>query len=202
MKYILVSILSLFLFTACSTKKYFEPEDTSDNLNASSESISDSIKSMNRIGATLEDGKVITSSGVSSFEIPEDFVFLNASNDGKILATNYKDKILVGNEQIDVKDVVVAASLKDNKLAIIYSNNTVELLDVSTKKTLFKEYGAISLANDTRISNPHFMGNLILFPTLDGKVIIISALTNKSVRNIAVDPQGQFNNVIYWYFAV
>lgn len=197
MKYILVSILSLFLFTACSSKKYFEPEDTSDNLNAKEESLSTSIKSMNRIGATLEDGKVITTNGVSKFELPENFVFLNASNDGKILATNYKDKILVGNDEIEINDVVVAASLKENKLALIYSNNTIELMDLNTKKTLFKEYSTASLANDTRISNPQFMGNLILFPTLNGKVVIISSITNKSVRNIAVDPQGQFNNIIY-----
>lgn len=197
MKYILVSILSVFLFTACSTKKYFEPEDTNDNLNAKEESLTASIKSMNRVGATLEDGKVITSNGVSKFVLPENFVFLNASDNGKIIATNYKDKILVGNDQIEINDVVVAASLKDNKLALIYSDNTLELMDINTKKTLFKEYSTASLANDTRISNPHFMGNLILFPTLNGNVVIISAITNKSVRNIAVDPQGQFNNIIY-----
>lgn len=197
MKYILVSVLSLFLFTACSSKKYFEPEDTSDNLNVKEENISSSIKSMNRIGATLENGKIITVNGVSEFELPEDFDFLNTSKDGKVLATNYKDKILVGNDEIKVKDVVVAASLKDNKLALIYSNNSIELIDINTQKTLFKEYLSVSLANDTRIANPHFMGNLVLFPTLNGKVIIVSLLSNQSVKNIAVDPQGQFNNIIY-----
>ena len=32
MKYILTSLLSLFLFTACSSKKYNEPEDVSSNI--------------------------------------------------------------------------------------------------------------------------------------------------------------------------
>ena len=40
------------------------------------------------------------------------------------------------------------------------------------------------------------MGNLILFPTLNGKVIIVSSLTNESVRNISVDPDSEFNNII------
>ena len=46
-------------------------------------------------------------------------------------------------------------------------------MDMSTNKTLFKEYLTISLANDTRITNPYFMNGLILFPTLNGRVLIV-----------------------------
>lgn len=158
--------------------------------------MSSSITSMNKIGATLENKEIITNTGISSFKLPENFDFLNVSADGKIIATNYIDKILIGNEEKAVKDVVVAASLKDNKLALVYSNNTIELIDINTNKTLFKEYLPVSIANDTRITNPYFMGNLILFPTLNGKVVIVSATTNESVRNISVDPDSQFNNII------
>jgi hypothetical protein len=196
MKYLLISLSAIFLFTACSGKKYFEPEDVSSNIELNKESMSSSITSMNKIGATLENKEIITSTGISSFKLPDNFDFLNVSADGKIIATNYIDKILIGNEERVVKDVVVAASLKDNKLALIYSNNTIELIDINTNKTLFKEYLPVSLANDTRITNPYFMGNLILFPTLNGKVIIVSAVTNESVRNISVDPDSQFNNII------
>ncbi|MBP9491351.1 MAG: hypothetical protein KBE77_07860 [Aliarcobacter sp.] len=196
MKYLLICISAIFLFTACSGKKYFEPEDVSSNIELNKESMSSSITSMNRIGATLEDKRIITNNGISSFELPENFDFLNVTSDGKILATNYINKILIGSQERVVKDVVVAASLKDNKLALVYSSNTIELIDIDTNKTLFKEYLPISLANDTRITNPYFMGNLILFPTLNGKVIIVSALTNESVRNISVDPDSEFNNII------
>ena len=196
MRYFLISLSAIFLFTACSGKKYFEPEDVSSNIELNKESMSSSITSMNKIGATLEDKKVITVDGISSFELPENFDFLNVTSDGKILATNYINKILIGSQERVVKDVVVAASLKDNKLALVYSSNTIELIDIDTNKTLFKEYLPISLANDTRITNPYFMGNLILFPTLNGKVIIVSALTNESVRNISVDPDSEFNNII------
>jgi hypothetical protein len=196
MRYLLISLSAIFLFTACSGKKYFEPEDVSSNIELNKESMSSSITSMNKIGATLENKEIITSNGISSFKLPENFDFLNVSADGKIIATNYIDKILIGNEEKVVKDVVVAASLKDNKLALVYSNNTIELIDINTNKTLFKEYLPVSLANDTRITNPYFMGNLILFPTLNGKVVIVSAVTNESVRNISVDPDSQFNNII------
>ncbi|MDD2894821.1 MAG: hypothetical protein PHG81_02260 [Aliarcobacter sp.] len=196
MKYLLISLSAIFLFTACSGKKYFEPEDVSSNIELNKESMSSSIESMNKIGATLENKQIITDKGILSFELPENFEFLNVSADGKIIATNYINKILIGNEERVVKDVVVAASLKDNKLALVYSNNTIELIDIKTNKTLFKEYLPISLANDTRITNPYFMGGLILFPTLNGKVVIVSASTNESIKNISVDPDSEFNNII------
>lgn len=197
MKYILISFLTLFLFTACSGKKYFEPEDTSNNIELNEESMSADIKSMNKIGATLDDNRVITKNGISQDELPEGFSFLNLTLDGRVIATNYVDKILIGDQELSSNDVVVAASLRDEKLALIYSNNTMELIDINTNKTLFKEYLPISLANDTRVANPFFMGNLILFPSLNGRVIIVSNINNEAVRNISVDPDAQFNNIIY-----
>ena len=197
MKYILVSLLSVFLFTACSGKKYFEPEDTSSNIELNEKSIPATIKSFNKIGATLEYNKVIIKNGISQNELPEGFEFLNLTEDGRIIATNYIDKILIGNQERKVSEVVVAASLRNEKLALIYSNNSMELIDINTNKTLFKEYLPISLANDTRITNPFFMGNLILFPSLNGRVIIVSSVNNEAVRNISVDPDSQFNNIIY-----
>ena len=196
MKYFLISLSAIFLFTACSGKKYYEPQEVSSNIELNKESMSSKIESMNKIGATLKNKQILTKDGISSYELPEGFDFLNLTNDGKVIATNYIDKILIGNEEKTVKDVVVAASIKDEKLAVVYSNNTIELINMDTNKTLFKEYLPISLANDTRIANPHFMGNLVLFPTLNGKVIIISALTNESVKNISVDPDNEFNNII------
>ncbi len=196
MKYILISLSALFLFTACSSKKYFEPEDVSSKIELNKESMPSSIVSMNKIGATLEDGEIINEKGISSFKLPKNFSFLNVSSDGKVIATNHINKILIGDKERVTKDVVVAASLKDNKLALVYSNDTLELIDINTNKTLFKDYQPISLANDTRITNPYFMGNLILFPTLNGKIIIVSALNNEVVKNISVDPDKEFNNII------
>ena len=197
MKHFLILLATLFLVTGCGSKKYFEPENVKSTLKVEETNLSSSIKSMNRDGATLEDGTIITRDGISEFKLPENFNFLNVSNAGKILATNYKDTLLIGNEEFKLENIVVAASLKDNKLALVYSNNSIELLDVDTKKTLFKEYLTISLANDTRIANPHFMGNLVLFPTLNGKVIIASTKTNESVKNISVDLDNEFNNIIF-----
>ena len=196
MKYILMTLSVLLFFTACSGKKYFEPEDTSSNIRLNDESIGSSIKSMNKIGATLEDNRIITNKGISQMKLPEGFEFLNATDTGKIIATDYINKLLIGDEVKVLKDVVVAASVRDNKLAVVYSNNTVELMDMSTNKTLFKEYLTISLANDTRITNPYFMNGLILFPTLNGRVLIVSTTNYEVIKNITVDPDSRFNNII------
>lgn len=196
MKYLLMSLSVLLFFTACSGKKYFEPEETSNNIRLNEESLSSSIKSMNKIGATLKDNRIITTKGISQIKLPEGFEFINTTDDGKIIATNYINKLLIGDEVKILKDVVVAASVKDNKLALVYSNNTVELLDMSTNKTLFKEYLTISLANDTRITNPYFMNGLILFPTLNGRVLIVSTTNYEVIKNITVDPDSRFNNII------
>lgn len=196
MKYILMTLSVLLFFTACSGKKYFEPEDTSSNIRLNDESIGSSIKSMNKIGATLEDNRIITNKGISQMKLPEGFEFLNTTDTGKIIATDYINKLLIGDEVKVLKDVVVAASVRDNKLAVVYSNNTVELMDMATNKTLFKEYLTISLANDTRITNPYFMNGLILFPTLNGRVLIVSTTNYEVIKNITVDPDSRFNNII------
>ncbi|AXK48181.1 hypothetical protein CRU87_01250 [Aliarcobacter trophiarum LMG 25534] len=196
MKSILLSVVVIALFTACSGKKYYEPEETSSNIELNKKSMSSSIKSMNKIGATLEDNEIITKKGISSFQLPEGFEFINFTEEGEVIATNYIDKILLGTRERKVKDVVVAAAKRDEKLALIYSNNSMELIDINTDKTLFKEYLPLSLANDTRVANPIFMGSLILFPTLNGKVLILSSATNEVVRNISVDTDSDFKNII------
>lgn len=196
MKSILFAVASIILFTACSGKKYYEPENTSSNIELNKKSISSSIKSMNRVGATLENNQFVSNLGVSKDKLPEKFEFLNFTENGEVIATNYIDKILIGNVEVTTSGVVVAASKREDMLALIYSNNTIELIDANSNKTLYKEYFPLSLANDTRIANPMFMGNLILFPTLNGRVIIVSAATSEAVRNIAVDPDNEFKNII------
>lgn len=195
MKTLLLTIASIFILGACAGKQYFEPEDTKD-FNEKVSSISSKITSFNRSGATLENGFFISKNGVSKTALPEGFEFINYSNE-LLIATNNKDKILLEDEIIELNEVVVAASFENNNLALVYSNNTIAIYNTVEKRVVFKEYFKESIANDTRITNPLFMDNLILFPTLDGKVIVVSKLENKAVKTIVVDPDSTFNNIIY-----
>ncbi len=195
MRHLLILISAIVLFTACSQKQYFEPEDTL-SFNQDSKSISSSIKSFNRDGATLDNGQFISSQGVSNVNLPEDFEFLNL-NEGKVISTNVKDKILVDGKEIVTNTAVVSATMKDDILALVNSDNSIMAYDLRDGKILFKEYLSKSLANDNRIAAPFFMSNLILFPTLDGKVLVVSAQNYKIIRNIIVDADNKFNNIIY-----
>lgn len=195
-KHLLLLVTLAFIFAGCSSKEYYEPEDTVGDYENTTASLNGDIISMNKDGATLDSGEIITKRGVSKFELPEGYQFLNISED-KVIASNYKDKILIDKKELEVSGVVVAASLKGNKLALLFSDNSIQLYNTDTKKTVLKEYFAHSFVNDTRIANPYFMENIILFPTLDGKIIVVASETNKVVRNIVVDANGQFNNIIF-----
>ncbi|MGZ7419184.1 hypothetical protein ACXWTO_09045, partial [Streptococcus pyogenes] len=72
---------SFIIFTGCSSKKYFEVDDTLGDYESNSASLNDNIKSFNKVGATLDNGEIITKKGVSNFQLPEGFEFINLSED-------------------------------------------------------------------------------------------------------------------------
>jgi len=196
MKQLLFLLPILVIFAGCSGKEYFEPENTAGSYDNTKAHLDGDIIYMNRDGATLDSNEIITNRGVSKFKIQEGYKFLNISED-KIITSNYKDSVMVDKEVIKVGGVVVAASVKENKLALLFSNNSIQLYDLNENKVLLKEYYPHSYVNDTRIANPYFMSNIILFPTLDGKIIVVANDNNKVIRNIVVDANGQFNNIIF-----
>lgn len=195
MKHLLLLALAIFMITGCSQRQHFEPEDTLD-FNQSSSGLDSEIIAFNKDGATLDNGQIISSKGILPNSLPEGFQFLNLS-EGKVLATNNKDKLMVGEEVLELGEVIVAATLKDGLLAMVHSNNAISLYDLNEKKTVLKEYLPISYANDVRIANPYFMSNIVLFPTLNGKVTVVSLQNYKVVRNITVDADSRFNNIIF-----
>ncbi len=196
MRHLLLFTGLIFILAGCAGKEFYKPEDTVGKYNSNKATLNGNIISMNRDGATLDNGEIITKRGVSKFKIPEGFNFLNISDD-VVISSNYKDKILLDKKEIEVNGVVVAATLKDNKLALLFSDNSIQLYDINTNKTILKEYFTHSFVNDTRIANPYFMSNLILFPTLDGKIIVVANSNNRVIKNIVVDADGQFNNIIF-----
>lgn len=195
MKALLGLFSVLILITGCSTKQYFEPEDTL-NFEQNSKNLPASIISFNKDGASLENGSIISVRGISKTKIKEGYTFLNNSENG-IISSNNKDSILIGDKVINLGSVIVAASIKNDILALVHSDNSVSAYDLRSSKTLFKEYSSKSYINDIRIANPFFMSNIILFPTLDGKVLIVSSQNYKIIRSVNVDTSGKFNNIIY-----
>ncbi|WP_455755807.1 hypothetical protein [Sulfurimonas sp.] len=200
---LLILSLSIILFTACGSKRVYEPKKVVDswpNQDGASQSLIDVTSNV----ALLEDRTVITKEEELDVEVEESYRLLSSSDgwiisstiDGKLNLRYIDDKTLV--EDFDLKKTIAGASAKDDVLAVLFADNEMALYSISTKKLLLKEQGGQTLAVDSRIVNPHFMADLVLFPTLDGKVVIISSKAKKKLRTIIVSSEDNFNNIIYF----
>lgn len=90
--------LATLLFSGCSSKKYFEPEQTFSASSASA-SYGGNMVDLSRNGGTLESGQYIGKSGVSSIKLTEGYRFLN-ENSRYILTANAEGILNVIDKKI------------------------------------------------------------------------------------------------------
>jgi len=193
-----ISVLFLIIFTGCSSKQYYEPEDTysfpQDTLDLKS-----SIIDLNSNGATLEDNIFVSSKGVLPNQ-KDGYKFLNFS-DNTILSANLNASIYLQNTQMNellsFDKNIISASKKKDLLAFSSIDNSITLYNIKTKQVLFKEYLKSSLLNNIKIANPIFLNTVVLYPTLDGKVVIVDLRSNTIVKTINIDPNNDVNNIIF-----
>jgi hypothetical protein len=190
-------------FSACSSKKVYEPKIVQDDWNYYGDS-NESIVDITSDVALLEDGKVLSKDSFIDVSVDESHRLVGKS-DGWIISSNIDgnltlqfiaDKSMV--EHFELKKTIASASVKDDILAVLFADNEMCLYSVSTKELLLKEQGNAPMAVDSRIVNPYFMNDLVLFLTLDGKVVIINSSLKKKLRTIIVSSEDHFNNIIYF----
>lgn len=198
----LISIVSLSLFSGCSTKKVFEPENVSQEWQQEVEN-KFSIVEVGKNLARYEDNTLLLKDATLHLDLDSGYNLLLESDgwilsstiDGKLKCRNIKDKNVTKN--FDLKKTIASASIHNNILAVLFADSEMALYDFTTKEILFKEMGLHASVVDDRISPPYFMGDLVLFPTLDGKVVIVHSVLKKSLRKIIVSSEKNFNNIIY-----
>ena len=201
-KYILLASIFTVLFSACSTKEVYEPLSLStdwEKYENADATIVD--KSLNI--ALLDNSKVLVKEGVLDVTIEEshrvishsDDWVISASLNGELILRSTKDSSK--SEKFELKKTIASASVNGDILAILFADNELAIYSMATKKVLFKEQGGKSLAVDARIVNPYFMNDLVLFSTLDGKIIIVNIKLKKKLRTVIVSSEDNFNNVIY-----
>ena len=194
----------VILFTACSTKKVYEPNFVVSDWQEygdSNETISDVASNI----ALLKSGKILSKDSLIDMQkIEESFRILSLS-DGWIISSNIDGNLTLDyvadtsmQEKFELKKTVAAASVKDNILAILFADNEMALYSISTKELIFKERGNSQKIIDSRVVNPYFMNDLVLFSTLDGKVIIVNSKLKKRLRTVIVSSEDNFNNIIYF----
>jgi len=189
----------LILFSGCSSKKYYEPEK-SYSATFDQHTTGAKIIDFHSNGATLGNNHFITKDGISKIQVAKGFKFLSCDGD-TIISTNDNGILAVTRDgttkKIQFEKNIVAASSNKSLIAYLMIDNSIGLYDLKEKKTVFKNYFNISILNDIKIASPIFLNSLVLFPTLDGKVVIVDKLQKRVYKTINIDPKSDVNNIIY-----
>ena len=194
--------LAVLLFSGCSSKKYFEPEQTFSASNASS-SYGGNMVDLSRNGGTLESGQYIGKSGVSSIKLTEGYRFLNENNK-YILTANAEGilNVIDKKTQESVRAVslhipVVSASIQNGLIGYVLNNNTFGIYRMSDNSKIVESRSERTFAIDTRAASPMFIENLLVMPMLDGKLIIVNVADAENAKVVYISSEKNFNNVIY-----
>ena len=201
--HIVLSFIVLALaFTGCGTKRqYFQPETLSGKIHYDGSLPSSMVDSI-REGATLENGQVITKQGLTNVVLPAGMTFLGESNGRYIGAAVCGDLVIVDEAKKvlfkhSFNGVVASAALKGNLLALIMGSNELVLVNINDGKHLLHVKQDNVSVLDSRIASPYFLGDLVVFPTLDGKLVIVDEKSQKVIRDIVVSSDKFFGNIIY-----
>ncbi len=205
MKFLVLFLLSfsVIFFTACGSKRVYEPKNTVDDW-SNYGSIDEDIIDITSDVALLENRKVLSKFGNIDIEIEESYRLINSNDgwvisstiDGKLKLQNIEDKNLI--ENFDLKKTVAAANVKADVVAVLFADNEMALYSIATKKLLLRFQGGQAIVVDSRIVNPYFLNEMVLFSTLDGKVVIINEAEKKKLRTVIVSSEDNFNNIIYF----
>lgn len=194
------TVLTLFL-TSCSTRESYKPENTDGSISLS-ERFDSAIIDVNSETATFEEGMLLTKEGIDTTLFPEGYRFVFRNKEWSLALKTGGKVFAVKNANIsrslDLLKTVATASLQGDLLAVVFADNELALYEFSTGTLLFKEPASESTAVDMRIATPRFLNDLVLFPTLDGKIVIVNSNTKELVRTIIVSSEQYFNNIIYF----
>ncbi|MCD6172705.1 MAG: hypothetical protein J7J96_02815 [Sulfurimonas sp.] len=195
--------LALVLFSACSSKRVYEPESVVSSW-GNQGGIQSPIVDVTSDVALLENRKVLTTTKILDVQVDESYRLLATTDgwvisstiDGKLKLQYIDDSNLIENFQL--KKTIAGASVKDDILAVLFADNEMALYSIASKELLLREQGGDIIAVDSRIVNPYFMNDLVMFATLDGKIVVLNSKSKKKLRTVIVSSEDNFNNVIYF----
>lgn len=201
--FLLFTIVFALLFSGCSSKEVYEPKLIKGDweFHGSSE---ERIVDISSDVAMLESRKVLLKDKLIETTIEESYRLLGSSDgwvisstiDGQLVIDFIEDKSM--KKKFNLKKTIAGASIKDDILAVLFADNEMALYSISNESLLVKIQGTAPVVVDSRIVNPYFMNDLVLFLTLDGKVVIVNSKLKKKLRTTIVSSEDNFNNIIYF----
>ncbi|AKF25515.1 hypothetical protein YH65_09115 [Sulfurovum lithotrophicum] len=190
------------LFSGCSSKQYFEPEQTYSAGSAVT-AYGSKIVDLTRDGATLENGQYIGKKGIGRISLGEGYRFLSESA-GYVLAGNEEGKLKIINKKsgkvlriVDFEVPIVSASVHNGTIAYILNNNAFGLYRINGDKKIIENRSEDTYAIDTRAASPMFIDSLVVMPMLDGKLVILDSNDPVDAKIIYISSDQIFNNVIF-----
>jgi len=198
-----VFLMISFLFFGCSDKNYFSPENIQGRIQYDGE-LPAKIVEVGFGGATLQNGQVITQNGLQNFHLPKDYYYINSYEELIIASGDCKPNIIYNKKsgkiiELKLKRRIVAAMFipDTTKLVFVLEGNSYGIYDFKEHKIVSKYNSDKAISADIRIANPISLVDLILVPTLDGKLVILNKSDGKRVREIVAGKGEEFNNVIF-----
>ena len=205
MKYLLLITFStvVLVLSGCSSKQYFEPEQTYSASSVSS-SYGSSIVDLSRDGATLENGQYIGKKGIANIQLGEGYRFLNESS-AYVLAGNAEGMLKIIDKKsgevartVSLTVPIVSASIQQGMVAYVLNNNSFGIYEVKSDRKVLENRSEITFAIDTRAANPMFIDSLVVVPMLDGKLIIFNIEGDmENAKVIYLSSEKIFNNIVH-----
>ncbi len=195
-------IASMILFSGCNGRQSFEPESTHSASSYISKHGRKAI-SVLRDGVTYDNGTYITRGGEGKIKIPEKFHFvaqsssyvLAADNTGQIKILGRSSGKVIQEAKLDYP--LISALIRGKNIYYISQDNVFGVYSMNAKKTTVSAKVGRAFAVDTRIANPISLGSLLIVPTLDGKLLVISPSNPRAARGMAIGSEYNMNNVIF-----
>jgi len=199
----LVWVTVVSIFTGCSTREVFEPKKLDGEYTAIKQRTKSVVDIASDIALQSDNTVIVPTQELNVTIKPNQRVVgmsdgwvLSSTIDGNLTMTSVDDP--TQTKTLTLKNTIAAASVLDDTLAVVFANNVMALYDIPTQELLFKEESGKAIAVDMRIANPRFFHGLVLFATLDGKIVLVNQEAKKVLRRVIVSSEDFFNNIIYF----
>lgn len=194
--------MTALLFSGCSGKQYYEPSKTF-SASRVSESYGGHVLDLRRDGGTLTNRDYLGKSGVGHIKMKKGFTFLD-ENDDYVLSGNAKGVLMITDKNLNkvlravvLGTPIVSVTMQKGLVAYLLNSNVFGIYKMSNNHKLIESRSEKTFAIDTRAASPLFVDNLVVYPMLDGKVIIVDTKKPTESKVIYISSNKVFNNVIF-----
>ena len=156
-----------------------------------------------RDSITYTDGDFLTREGFGNFRLPKNFKFITqspkyvlASNDNGrfLLIDRASQKVLIAKK---LSFPIVSGRILGDKIFYISLNNIFGIYHIPQNRNLVAIKVGKAYAVDTRIANPMPIKNLLVVPTLDGKLLVVNPNSPTGASGMSIGKSFNLNNIIF-----